>query len=356
MKSIKTVFISVSLLTSCTTSSAKYTADVTVRGYPDENRNQTEREFKVEYEDSFDTKPLAISCWITGLFYGGSCWAYLAMPTPSQQKLLAKKAEENLRARVGKDAEIEFKNSNYIQTGWRYKNLSGKTELVSETSKKLPDVNATPTVAAQLPEKAKQLTSTVAAQLPEKAKQIPHINGTPTIVTQLPENQKTSEKNLGSIQPKNSANSIGKEELISVKEDSDPIQKEAITPPQPKLKDLKNPLKLVASIVETTSDKYDRESVHLKMHLQNQGASRVSAYKITVKVSTKLGTKIGQFELTSESSSIDPMQVTTDTYSWENNQFIGDEVYDRLSSVSSENLVVTLLSQTVIKVPPALSH
>ncbi|MEZ4744290.1 MAG: hypothetical protein R3B45_17880 [Bdellovibrionota bacterium] len=303
-----TVIISFTLL-SCTTMTAKYSANVTVHEPVDKNRTKMVKVYEVEYEKSSDTTWHAVACGVTGIFYGGWCWAYLAMPMAHQERNLAKQAENHLRQKVHKDSELTFLEVTYKKTGWSHKNESFTSNLVAETREKLPQ----PVVSE---------------------------SATPSSV------------NMSSI-PKASKPSGNGQKLVKnvvKKEDNKPAQ------PQKKAEDLKNPLRLIGSEIKKVPGKYGRNFVSLVLTLKNEGSRRITAYKIKVLVTTKLGTKVGTFDLTSESSSIDSLSDSSEAYSWEDNQFIANETYDKLASISSENLVVRLLSQKVVKESVSLSH
>lgn len=115
------------------------------------------------------------------------------------------------------------------------------------------------------------------------------------------------------------------------------------------LPDMRAPLELVGYSTEVTTNEYDQHFVHLNLELKNNGRKRVSAYKIEIDATTKLGNHIGRLTLTSESSSISPLETAKDTFVWKDNQFRDGETYDKLSAVSRENLIIKMVNQTVVK-------
>lgn len=118
---------------------------------------------------------------------------------------------------------------------------------------------------------------------------------------------------------------------------------------KPSVPELVKPLSLVGFDLGLRSDKYSRNFAELTLKVKNNGRSTVTAFEIVVTISSKLGRKIGRFTLTNESVSIESLETAEVTYSWKDNPFIAGEVYDSLSAVSTENLIVKLESQRVVK-------
>src|SRR5690606_29226448 len=116
-----------------------------------------------------------------------------------------------------------------------------------------------------------------------------------------------------------------------------------------KLKDLPKPLAIEKYAVTRSEDQYGRKFAKLLLRVKNKGNKRVTAYKLTIEVKTKLGSNYGTLQLTSESSSIEPLEFSLDEYSFEDNQFIQGEIYDKLAATSTENLVLKLVDQIVVK-------
>ncbi|HLE12587.1 MAG TPA: hypothetical protein VI754_15125 [Bacteriovoracaceae bacterium] len=81
------------LTTSCSHMTIEYTADV-----KDNSQNYIG---KYSLETTHSTGDLPTWCWITGIFYGGACWAYLLMPLPSQKNSIQRNVDTRLDARLG---------------------------------------------------------------------------------------------------------------------------------------------------------------------------------------------------------------------------------------------------------------
>jgi len=142
------------------------------------------------------------------------------------------------------------------------------------------------------------------------------------------------------------------EAKVKAVKDADLAKQRAIA----SLKDLAKPLVIASHDVNVGAGEYSQKIVNLTLTIKNNGIKRVAAYKVVLDVSTKLGSKIGTLTLRSEDSSIGPLETTSDTFSWEDNPFIRDEIFDRLAGISNENLIVKLLDQTVVKTDQALAH
>ncbi len=71
----------------CTTIRMKYESTVTVDGQPQ----------SYTYINTYPVGGAHSSlCWITGIFWGGSCWYYLTMPTVIQKKMIIEEAQNRL--------------------------------------------------------------------------------------------------------------------------------------------------------------------------------------------------------------------------------------------------------------------
>jgi hypothetical protein len=122
------------------------------------------------------------------------------------------------------------------------------------------------------------------------------------------------------------------------------------------LKDLTTPLSILGHELYLREDQFGRRFVGLKLELKNNGNKRIIAYKVSVKLSTKLGNDLGTFELSDESSSLGPLEATSGSFEWKDNQFREGDIFDKLSRISTENLQVQLLKQNVVKAAAILAH
>ena len=120
--------------------------------------------------------------------------------------------------------------------------------------------------------------------------------------------------------------------------------------------DLESPLSIEHYSVQPESGNYGQNYVQLILKLKNNGNRRITAYDLQVELKTKLGTKLGRISLSSNSSSILPLRTDKSVYSWKDNPFIDGEFYDQLINVTSENLIVTIINQTVVKDTHRDSH
>src|SRR5690606_28231234 len=118
MKRIRPLVIAVLLVAmGCATVRLEYRADVKLA-----NGNEAE----VTYARSYDTSGHMIACIITGLFYGGWCWAYTVMPFASQDAELTRDAERFLQSEFGK--KFSVKQTRIIKRG--YSNLPLEKDVV----------------------------------------------------------------------------------------------------------------------------------------------------------------------------------------------------------------------------------
>ncbi len=69
------------------------------------------------YEKSYEVKSDQLWCIITGVFYGGWCWAYLAMPRDSQSSQLKNDAKTKL-VELTKRNDLKLLNGNISRTSW----------------------------------------------------------------------------------------------------------------------------------------------------------------------------------------------------------------------------------------------
>lgn len=63
------------------------------------------RSLRYEAVESHAITGTAAACLLTGIFYGGGCWAYLAAPYDSQEQLALEHARDDVR-RIGRCAEL----------------------------------------------------------------------------------------------------------------------------------------------------------------------------------------------------------------------------------------------------------
>jgi len=88
------------LLNSCLSLRLSYTGNVVT---------EDNKKHAFVYQDSVGTKLEGITCGLTAIFYGGTCWLFALMPYPSQREYVASMARDNLESRFQK---TKFKLSN----------------------------------------------------------------------------------------------------------------------------------------------------------------------------------------------------------------------------------------------------
>ncbi len=64
------------------------------------------RHYNYDATETFDLAPLFIACLATAAFYGGACWAYLALPFDDQEAVALKHARDDMKS-VGDCAFIQ---------------------------------------------------------------------------------------------------------------------------------------------------------------------------------------------------------------------------------------------------------
>jgi hypothetical protein len=75
------------------------------------------------FEKSYSTSNLQLWCIITGIIYGGACWAYLAMPLTNQRKEFHRDALEKLKLQTGQN-NIDFNYDGIKQINWENRDES----------------------------------------------------------------------------------------------------------------------------------------------------------------------------------------------------------------------------------------
>lgn len=88
-------------LASCATMRGAYQADVVI---------DNKRAGCVRWEGPVETD-FAIACGLTGVFYGGACWAYLSMPHDSQVRDMRNRVRAKLREKGTANAQL-------VREGW----------------------------------------------------------------------------------------------------------------------------------------------------------------------------------------------------------------------------------------------
>ncbi|MFN7130695.1 MAG: hypothetical protein ACK4N5_01350 [Myxococcales bacterium] len=92
-------------LTGCTSVTLRTTARIDRQALADETM-LAEQQKTLEYEQvrQYPTHGTAVACFLTVVFYGGACWAYLAMPYDSHEAQAKSDAKQEIRSRYGERA------------------------------------------------------------------------------------------------------------------------------------------------------------------------------------------------------------------------------------------------------------
>ena len=86
---------------SCATVTTQTTGDLVITRAP----NVAPEHYTIEVIESHETTGLMVGCILTGIFYGGACWAYLATPFTDHREAAERHAVAE-GARIGTCAEV----------------------------------------------------------------------------------------------------------------------------------------------------------------------------------------------------------------------------------------------------------
>ncbi|MFA5138345.1 MAG: hypothetical protein WC728_03850 [Elusimicrobiota bacterium] len=106
-------------------------------------------------------------------------------------------------------------------------------------------------------------------------------------------------------------------------------------------------LKLVGFAKEPTKYNYSN-AVSLTLKVENKGQKRITAWKALLVAKNAFGEELLEVQLSSNVSDIAPGAVEDAPFVWEDNQFSEGEPYDKLMSVSDENLKLELFNEQVV--------
>lgn len=82
-----------------------------------EYQTQDNQQGSVVFEKSYETKTIMWSCIITGIFYGGACWAYTMLPMVSQENRFVEDAEQALREKLGVP-NVKLQKVEVVRQSW----------------------------------------------------------------------------------------------------------------------------------------------------------------------------------------------------------------------------------------------
>jgi hypothetical protein len=94
--------------------------------------------------------------------------------------------------------------------------------------------------------------------------------------------------------------------------------------------------------IKPRAGEYKRNFADLTLHVKNVGEMRVKAWRLGVRFDDAFGSLLVTLKLTDGSADLAPGGTGKASFEFEDNQFIKDEVYDKLLSYSVENLEATI--------------
>jgi len=95
-------------LTSCSTMRLRYQTDF---------KANDQRSGLFTYEKNYQTSGYQLLCIITGIVYGGWCWAYLGLPTEKDQALMSEESLVKLKGLLSTN-EVEVFGAQVERVGW----------------------------------------------------------------------------------------------------------------------------------------------------------------------------------------------------------------------------------------------
>ena len=110
----KQIAITAVLLTGCTSVQTVVKGDLLVS--PDDESSPPTT-YRMEVVQSHDMTGWAIGCVVTGLFYGGSCWGYLAAPFAEHKNAAVSTARDEAK-RIGRCTDLL--QPTVDRFGWSY--------------------------------------------------------------------------------------------------------------------------------------------------------------------------------------------------------------------------------------------
>ena len=131
MKKMAFYIALLALLSSCSTIRMRYKANFSTD-------NQKKGSFLLE--KSYDVGSLQTWCIITGIFYGGACWAYLVTPLESHEIKIDYDAKEKIRTLTGANT-IDIQFSQTTRLSW--------DEIPPFHTINYDDASSTPTPSSQ---------------------------------------------------------------------------------------------------------------------------------------------------------------------------------------------------------------
>lgn len=93
--------------------------------------------------------------------------------------------------------------------------------------------------------------------------------------------------------------------------------------------------------INTSVSRYSAEAV-LTLYVKNNTSRKIKGWKILIGIKNSFGDTLFHTRLTNGMSNIDPGETEKASFSWEDNQFIADEPYDKILAYSKENLKIEM--------------
>ena len=95
-------------LVSCSSIRMSYDASI---------KTEDGREGQFKMKKSYDVGAEPVLCGLTGIFLGGACWYYLAMPTTNQERQIEADSEQEL-SKTLKNGKFSVVSKSVTQDGW----------------------------------------------------------------------------------------------------------------------------------------------------------------------------------------------------------------------------------------------
>lgn len=125
----------------CGTVRFEYEADIDV----DDGREGT-----LFYERSYDAGGHQVACAITAIFYGGWCWAYLAMPTDEQEARLRRDAEDYAAEKAKEDVSLRYGRARRVS--YEDERVRARLKLTGEKKSEEKAANKPKTITREDPD------------------------------------------------------------------------------------------------------------------------------------------------------------------------------------------------------------
>lgn len=107
-------------------------------------------------------------------------------------------------------------------------------------------------------------------------------------------------------------------------------------------------LKFLSYTTEEVAGEYSRNYLNFTIEVKNTTDRHITGWRIWLDVQNKFGDMVSSMTLTNGNASLGPGETETATFTWEDNEFMDDDVYSKLTGYSKENLIVKHVKDQVI--------